>query len=84
MINSIIDKGKKLLGIFSIFDKNKKSSMEVNISDKTDNFALKTTPFAKGGIVSKPTLSMVGEGGDTEVVVPLNNSPRSGLWGLCE
>lgn len=77
MINSIIDKGKKLLGIFSIFDKNKKSSMEVNISDKTDNFALKATPFAKGGIVSKPTLSMVGEGGDTEVVVPLNNSPRS-------
>ena len=29
--------------------------------------------FAKGGIVSKPTVGMIGEGGDREAVIPLTN-----------
>jgi hypothetical protein len=29
--------------------------------------------FAKGGIVSKPTVGMIGEGGSSEAVVPLTN-----------
>jgi len=37
--------------------------------------------FAEGGIVSSPQLAMIGEGGDKEVIVPINNSERSrGLW----
>ena len=37
--------------------------------------------FADGGIVSSPTLAWVGEGGDTETVIPWNNSQRSkDLW----
>lgn len=76
MIDGIIEKGKKLAKVFGFFDKGKKVNLEANIQQK-DNFALKATPFAKGGIVSEPTLSMVGEGGDTEVVIPLNNSSRS-------
>lgn len=37
--------------------------------------------FAEGGIVSSPTLAWIGEGGDTETVIPWNNSQRSkDLW----
>lgn len=38
-------------------------------------------PFAKGGVVSSPTLAMVGEGGDVESIIPHNKSQRSyDLW----
>lgn len=37
----------------------------------------KPKPFAIGGIVNKPTFAEIGEGGDTEVVIPLNKSSRS-------
>lgn len=37
--------------------------------------------FAEGGIVGNPTLAWIGEGGDTESVIPWNNSQRSrDLW----
>lgn len=37
--------------------------------------------FATGGIVASPTLAWVGEGGDTESIIPWNNSQRSkDLW----
>lgn len=37
--------------------------------------------FATGGVVSNPTLAWVGEGGDTESIIPWNNSQRSkDLW----
>lgn len=37
--------------------------------------------FAKGGIVDSTTLAWVGEGGDTEAIIPWNNSQRSkDLW----
>lgn len=37
--------------------------------------------FATGGVVSAPTLAWVGEGGDTESIIPWNNSQRSkDLW----
>lgn len=37
--------------------------------------------FAEGGIVSAPLLAWVGEGGDTESIIPWNNSQRSkDLW----
>lgn len=37
--------------------------------------------FAKGGVVSAPLLAWVGEGGDTESIIPWNNSQRSkDLW----
>lgn len=38
--------------------------------------------YANGGIVSSPELAWVGEGGDTEVIIPMNNSARS--YGLYE
>ncbi|GIO33738.1 hypothetical protein J2TS6_48790 [Paenibacillus albilobatus] len=37
--------------------------------------------FADGGHVTSPTLAMIGEGGDDEFVIPVNNSRRSrGLY----
>lgn len=37
--------------------------------------------YAEGGIVTQPELAMIGEGGDTEAVIPWNNSRRSkDLW----
>lgn len=37
--------------------------------------------FAEGGIVASPTIAWIGEGGDTESVIPWNNSQRSkDLW----
>lgn len=39
--------------------------------------------FAEGGVISSPTVAWVGEGGDTETVIPWNNSKRSlDLWRL--
>ncbi|QDY81931.1 hypothetical protein FQU75_00155 [Paenibacillus polymyxa] len=38
---------------------------------------LKPQKFAKGGIVTSPTLGLVGEAGDDEAIIPLNNSKRS-------
>jgi hypothetical protein len=34
------------------------------------------TPLAEGGIVSKPTFAMVGEGGESEAVMPLSKLDR--------
>jgi TP901 family phage tail tape measure protein len=36
------------------------------------NFQLEVTPFAKGGIIDRPTLSMIGEGGKPEMVGPVS------------
>lgn len=38
-------------------------------------------PFANGGIVRKPTLAMIGEGGDSEAVIPLNRKTLGMLGG---
>ncbi len=41
----------------------------------------KVPEFAAGGVVSSATLAWVGEGGDTESIIPWNNSQRSkDLW----
>jgi TP901 family phage tail tape measure protein len=40
-----------------------------------------TKKFASGGVVSSPTFAEIGEGGDTEFVIPMNSSKRSAdLW----
>ena len=37
--------------------------------------------FAKGGIVTAPTLAMIGEGGENEAVIPLNRENLSAMGG---
>lgn len=37
--------------------------------------------FASGGVVDRPTDALIGEGGDTEFIIPVNQSARSrSLW----
>lgn len=37
--------------------------------------------YASGGVVTNPQMALVGEGGDHEVIIPLNNDKRSqALW----
>ncbi|MFH5187107.1 phage tail tape measure protein [Paenibacillus sp. TAB 01] len=55
------------------------------IGGKNFGFSISEIPkiggYADGGIVSSPELAWIGEGGDKEVIVPINNSERSrGLW----
>jgi hypothetical protein len=38
-------------------------------------------PMAKGGIVNKPTLAMIGEGGESEAVIPLSRMKDFGMGG---
>ena len=38
-------------------------------------------PFAKGGIVTAPTLAMIGEAGEREAVIPLNERNLSAIGG---
>lgn len=49
----------------------------------TANFAshLKVPGFASGGIVTAPTLAMIGEGGEHEAVIPLNDRNLRAMGG---
>ena len=42
---------------------------------------LRIPGFAKGGIVTAPTLAMIGEGGEREAVIPLNRDNLSAIGG---
>ena len=35
--------------------------------------------LAEGGVVTKPTLSLIGEGGEPEAVIPLSKSQQFGF-----
>lgn len=37
--------------------------------------------FAEGGVVTRPTMSLVGEGGETEAIVPLSRAGEFGFGG---
>lgn len=50
-------------------------SKTVNVKVNGDN--VKAAQNALGGTYSRPLLTWVAEGGDTETIVPHNNSPRS-------
>lgn len=76
----ISDQIKALIGWFegigdwftNLFGGGKKS-INVNVSGKE----VKAAQNAVGGTYSSPLLTWVAEGGDTETIVPHNNSPRS-------
>lgn len=40
----------------------------------TGGYPVNVPKFATGGIIRKPTIAEVGEGGDEEVIIPMNNS----------
>lgn len=45
------------------------------IKNSIGNISLKVPGFATGGIVTSPTLAMVGEGNSAEAIIPLNKLP---------
>jgi hypothetical protein len=79
-IDWVVDKVKGLISWFegigdwfsNLFGKGEKS-----INVKVNGEKVKAAKNAIGGTYSKPLLTWVAEGGDTETIVPHNNSPRS-------
>ena len=47
----------------------------------TKGYDFKFKPFAEGGIVTAPTMAMIGEGGDNEAVIPLTDKNLAMLGG---
>lgn len=74
LINGIKSMGGKILGAIT-------DMIPAPIRGATSKLLGKLPGFAQGGVVSAPTLAWIGEGGDTETVIPWNNSDRSKqLW----
>lgn len=48
-------------------------------SGKGGNLNLNVPQLAEGGIVTKPTLAMIGEGGESEAVIPLSKMSQFGF-----
>lgn len=46
-----------------------------------DGLGVSVTPFASGGIVTAPTLAMIGEAGENEAVIPLNAENLAAIGG---
>lgn len=60
------------------------SSVGSKISSAASTAASYLNPFnyfANGGIVTKPTMGIIGEGGQSEAVIPLNRAGEFGLGG---
>lgn len=87
-IDSLKGKAKDMKDYFlNIFEEIKEFSLKdwlKNKASKTvnklkNNFGI--PGYAQGGIITSPTLAMVGEGNSSESIIPLNNSERSlNLW----
>lgn len=82
-IEKLKNAGKELKDYFlKIFEDIKNFSITGYIKNKFNKVEENSIPgFATGGIVSSPTLAMVGEGAYSEAIIPLNNDKNSlNLW----
>lgn len=74
LINGIKSMGGAILGAI-------KNVVPAPIRGVISDFMEGVGGYAEGGIVTAPELAWVGEGGDTEAIIPWNNSQRSrDLW----
>lgn len=77
-----LNKAKELVGNI----KDKLSGIGTAIKNKISSGVQKLTgnsvpAYASGGVVTNPQMALVGEGGDHEAIIPLNNDKRSqALW----
>lgn len=74
LINGIKSMGSSVLGAIT-------NMVPAPIRGVVSGLIGKIPGYAEGGIITSPELAWVGEGGDTESVIPWNNSSRSkDLW----
>lgn len=77
-----LNKAKELVGRI----KDGASGIAANIKNKISSGVQKLTgnsvpAYASGGVVTNSQMALVGEGGDHEAIIPLNNDKRSkALW----
>jgi hypothetical protein len=76
-IQPVIDWVDKLLGKMGGIGEGIKKAAKYTPAGLVYSGIKKITGNALGSTVTKPTLTWVGEGGDTETIVPHNNKPRS-------
>jgi len=86
-IESVISVFKKALSLFSSADTTGKKATE-KVQKKAVPTAtpkaiaqLKVKKLADGGVVTRPTFAMVGEGGESEAVIPLSKLKNMGFGG---
>lgn len=75
-------------GLLGAFSSTRKSGFTLGTGEKLDpsfgytgSVLTGFTKFAKGGIVTAPTLAMIGEAGENEAVIPLNHENLSAMGG---
>lgn len=75
-------------GLLGAFSSTRKSGFTLGTGEKLDpsfgytgSVVTGFTKFAKGGIVTAPTLAMIGEAGENEAVIPLNHENLSAMGG---
>jgi hypothetical protein len=86
VINLIITAVNKMLAAFRRVTESKAFQALLSgigaIGRGIGNLAGKVTGLADGGIVTRPTLAMVGEGGEPEAVIPLSKMGQIGGGGV--
>lgn len=77
-----------MTGLLGAFSSTRKSGFTLGTGGKLDpsfgytgSVVTGFTKFAKGGIVTAPTLAMIGEAGENEAVIPLNHENLSAMGG---
>ena len=65
--------------IAGVFDKVKGAISGITSRVEQVRAQTKERGFAKGGIVTQPTRALIGEGGENEAVIPLNNKTLAGI-----
>ena len=77
-----------MTGLLGAFSSTRKSGFTLGTGEKlnpsfgyTGSVVTGFTKFAKGGIVTAPTLAMIGEAGENEAVIPLNHENLSAMGG---
>ena len=77
-----------MTGLLGAFSSTRKSGFTLGTGEKLDpsfgytgSVVTGFTKFAKGGIVTAPTLAMIGEAGENEAVIPLNHENLSAMGG---
>ena len=80
-VASVTQKWENLKSIFSSPIQAVVNFVKGGSSEAADASGVDVAANALGGVYNKPLLTWVAEAGDTEVIVPINNKPRSmALW----